>query len=183
MTIVFVDTETTGLDPDRHSMWELALIRRDTDGDHEFHWQFAVDVAAADAAALRISKFYDRNQVLDEPIVQLKPVAAAGWGTGKLARYVAHLLDGATLVGAVPSFDASFIERWLRKNGQCPTWHHRLRCVESLTAGHLGNPDVGGLAGCCKALGVAQEDEHTALGDARAARDVWDHIFPAAVAS
>ena len=177
--IVFLDIETTGLDPDRHSMWELALIARDDDGDHEYHWQLPVDLATADAAALRISRYYDRCQTLGGEILQLEPVAATGETVTKLARLVAHILDGATLVGAVPSFDAGFIEKWLRTNGSCPTWHHRLRCVETLTAGHLRNPKIGGLAHCCQALSITQEGEHTALGDARAARDIWDHIVGA----
>jgi DNA polymerase III epsilon subunit-like protein len=166
MSLAFIDIETTGLDPDRHLMWELAIIRRTAEVDSEFVWQFGVDLSQADSAAFRISHFYDRfGNIVGE------------YRVAEVARMVAKLLDGVTLIGAVPSFDAGFIGPWLRANGQCPTWHHRLRCVETLTAGHLRNPDLGGLAGCCKALGIEQSGEHTALGDARAARDVWDHVM------
>ena len=76
------------------------------------------------------------------------------------------------LVGAVPNFDADRIAHQLGVTG----WSHRLRCVETLTAGHLGR-EVGGLGACCKALGIEHRDPHTALGDVRAARDIWDHII------
>ena len=38
--VCFVDTETTGLDPDRHPIWEVALI---TPNGDEHVWQFAVE--------------------------------------------------------------------------------------------------------------------------------------------
>lgn len=166
MKLVFVDTETTGLDPDRHHIWELAIIVRGDDGDTEHVLQLPADLSTADPAALRIGRFYDRHQWPE-----------TGEGVREAAAMAARMLDGATLIGAVPSFDAAFVDRWLRTNGQCPTWHHRLRCVETLTAAHLHRPDLGGLAECCEALGIVNAAEHTALGDARAARDIWDAVM------
>lgn len=186
MTVAFIDCETTGLDSARHEMWELAIILRRSKDDVEYLWQFRTDLSTADPAALRIGRYYERYRVQDligtfgVEAMQLSGPGAGPGGTGgrqeDTAAQIAWLLDGATLVGAVPSFDAAFLDRWLRRHGQCPTWHHRLRCVETLTAGHLRNPAIGGLKDCCSALGIVQEGEHTALGDARAARDIWDHI-------
>lgn len=55
-------------------------------------------------------------------------------------------------------------------------WSHRLRCVETLTAGHLGR-EIGGLSDCAAALGIDTPAAHTALGDARTARAIWDAIL------
>jgi DNA polymerase III epsilon subunit-like protein len=47
-----------------------------------------------------------------------------------------------------------------------------------LTAGHLGR-EVGGLAACAEALGIEfpEQEQHTALGDARVALAIYDKIL------
>ena len=55
---VFIDTETTGLDPDRHAIWEVALITPD---GNEHVWQFPVDEMSADPFALDIGRYWDRR--------------------------------------------------------------------------------------------------------------------------
>ncbi|WP_267595513.1 hypothetical protein [Carbonactinospora thermoautotrophica] len=37
--LVFIDVETTGLEPDRHGVWEIGAIVRTEDGDHEYLWE------------------------------------------------------------------------------------------------------------------------------------------------
>lgn len=56
--VAFVDTETTGLDPDRHKIWEVALI---TPNGDEHVWQFPIDEMAADPAALDIGRYWERH--------------------------------------------------------------------------------------------------------------------------
>lgn len=56
--VCFVDTETTGLDPDRHQIWEVALILPDGAG---YVWQLPVDLARADPIALNIGRFHERR--------------------------------------------------------------------------------------------------------------------------
>lgn len=164
--IVFVDVETTGLDPDRHHIWEIAVILRDPDTeDAEHHWMVRADLETADPASLRIGRYYERTR---------------GWGRMEEPEYVAGtlapMLDGAYLAGAVPSFDAAFLARFLRRHGQCPTWHHRLICVETMAATVLDLPVPLGLTDSADALGVPLDTSvtHTALGDARLARGVYD---------
>ena len=49
MRLAFVDCETTGVDPERHEMWELAIVTvAPWDDDHEpgeWTWQLPVDLA------------------------------------------------------------------------------------------------------------------------------------------
>ncbi len=96
---------------------------------------------------------------------------------------------GVHLVGAVPNFDADVLGTRMRANGICPAWHYHLVDVEALAAGYLASM-AAGLANIdplqlpwnsdalSAALGIAvsDEDRHTALGDARWARAIYDAV-------
>ncbi len=62
--IVFIDTETTSLRPDRRA-WEVGLIRREPGRpDAEHRWLIAaddLDLGNADSFALGVGRFYDRH--------------------------------------------------------------------------------------------------------------------------
>lgn len=157
MTVVIVDLETTGLDPDRHHIWEVAVIVRDHRTPHydgEWHYMMRPNLSAADPAALRVGRYYERApKVLADPLVQAyvldRPFTAhAHTPSGPVARMavaarLAMLLDDAALVGCNPTFDAAFLSRFLRAHGQSPTWHHRLVDVYSLAAGYLAGTRDG----------------------------------------
>jgi len=182
--LAFVDTETTGLDPDLHEIWEVGLILRDTNGiDGEHTWQLPVDLGRADPIALNIGQFHERRE---EPMPFVRD----------FARVFADLTRGAHLVGAVISFDEERLRRLLRANGECPMWHYHLVDVEALAAGYLAcryrglspdgpHDDRHALARppwdsnrLSLAVGVNPEqfDRHTALGDARWARAIYDAV-------
>lgn len=70
MKLCFVDTETTGLDAERHEIWEIGMIVREplepnTDTNEyletEYVWQLPVDLTLADPIALNIGRFHDRR--------------------------------------------------------------------------------------------------------------------------
>jgi DNA polymerase III epsilon subunit-like protein len=135
--LTFVDLETTGLDPSRHEAWEIGLIVREdaSTTDTEYLWRIKPDLTKADPTGLRIGRFYERTAGL-HPALSRKP--GDKWADpAKTAEELARLLDGAHMVGAVPSFDAAFLERFLRRYGQAPTWHYHLVDVEALAAGYL----------------------------------------------
>lgn len=202
--LAFVDTETTGLDADRHEIWEVGLILRDSEGvEVERCWQLPVDLGRADPMALTIGGFYNRRW---------KPVGEDEWdgrgwatkeGNGRtdgqqtsldtFTAEFAQLTHGAHLVGAVISFDEERLRKLLRKNEACPGWHYHLVDVEALAAGFLmGLPDDDPRAtewgtseppwdsgALSSALGVDPDgfDKHTALGDARWAKAIYDAVM------
>jgi DNA polymerase III epsilon subunit-like protein len=185
--LAFVDTETTGLDPERHEVWEAALILRADDGtETEREWQLPVDLGRADAIALQVGHYYERFD---------KNHAPFGSTTREFAHEFAELTHGAHLVGAVPSFDDAFLKRLLRANGACPGWHYHLVDVEALALGYLAGQgeNRGPLAlhppwksdDLTRALGINPEafEKHTALGDARWARAIYDHVMSGAEAT
>jgi DNA polymerase-3 subunit epsilon len=156
---IFIDCETSGLDPSRHEVWEIAAVEED---GTEHIWRVEPDLTFAEPGALRINGYYDRTAAIvewDQP----EDVAGA----------IAYLTADKILAGAVPSFDAGFLELFLRANGYCPAWSHRLLCVETYAAGRLGALPVS-LSDTARALGIPIPDgRHSALVDARLARDVY----------
>lgn len=160
--IAFVDTETTGLDPDRHEVWEVALLVYDTEAQEVTFrgwWHLPVDLGRADSVALRIGRYHERYT---EPT----PLA-------EFAADFAELTRGAHLAGAVVSFDEERLRKLLRANGACPEWHYHLIDVEAVAIGALvargqqfalpwKSDDLTAALG----VTISEEDRHTAYGDA-----------------
>lgn len=190
--IVFVDTETTSLRPDRRA-WDIGLIVRDpVDGvderhiDSEHSWFIDVDDldrGNADLTSLRIGRFYDRHPDV-RPIAEVNPFDACV--TEAYAMLQVELLTrGAILVGAVPNFDAEVLAARMRANGICPSWHYHLVDVETLAAGHRGFRPPWGFDTILAAYGLEYDEaaRHTAIGDARMARDLYDAVLGTAPAA
>lgn len=158
--ICFVDTETTGLDPDRHEIWEVAAIRYNPGTDEVLDaarlWQLPVDLGRADSVALKIGRFHERR-LLSGFLTDLV----------RFARSFAEYTRGAHLAGAVVSFDEERLRRLLRRNGACPEWHYHLVDVEALVAGALKVAPPWKSDDLSSAIGVdpTKFDRHTAMGD------------------
>jgi hypothetical protein len=134
--LCFIDTETTGLHPDRRA-WEIAVIRRDDSGERETLLQILdVDLSNAEPKGLQVGGFYERHQ-------QYAPRSAWSDGAAEMvteyqaARIVERLTRGAHLVGAVPDFDARTLDPMLRRHGRIPAWHYHLVDVEAMAVGWL----------------------------------------------
>lgn len=164
MKLAFVDLETTGLDPEVHEPWEVALKtfvldpeagtldRRDTYTAFPVH-----SLATASSDALRLTSYYDRVRRDDTVFT----------ATEEVAHEVAVRTAGHHLVGAVPSFDAAFLNRMLRDNGLAPAWHYHLMDVEAIAVGATGWRGPWKSDDLSKRLGVDPErfPRHTAMGD------------------
>lgn len=157
MTYAWIDTETTGLDPDFHEIWEVGLILWESDNGHtgpgvtsmrkprELAWQLPVDLGRADPMSLAFNRFHERR---DERFRQ-----EGGWGAPivyptegpstteqALDVWCAEFTDltrGAHVLGMVPSFDTDRLWRLLRRNGACPMWHYQPVDVEAVAAGFI----------------------------------------------
>lgn len=196
--VVFVDTETTGLGPDRVP-WEIAVIRRDPDTGSEtaYRWFLPLtDVSAVDGFALRVGRFWDRH-----PYGRHLSGKAGKGGAWHLevsdpelvAGQLMQLTHGATWVGANPAFDAQLVELLLRKHGMQPTWDYHLIDTTVLALGFLHSQAGFGVVErpgvpyrsqqLTELLGVeptSEDERHTALGDARWCQRLYDRITGAA---
>lgn len=193
--LAFVDTETFGLDPAKHAMWELAVIRRENGIDTEHLWQirpYPSELRDADPEALDINGYTDRFALPDDyQVGEMLHACGAPHPVKRdeLRSDLGTLLDGAVLVGSNPDFDASFLHVFL----DAKPWHYRTVDIATLAAGcvhgasdatqYPGSDAVPAVPfssrGLSRAVGVeppAAGVAHTALGDARWARDVYDAV-------
>ena len=174
--LCFIDTETTGVHPDRR-VWEVAAIRRDDDGQRETSIFVDVDLSAADPFGLRIGRFYERHPFFGDSSETVLTEAAA-------AHEVERWTRGAHLVGAVPSFDAGCLDPMMRRHRLIPAWHYHLIDVEAMAVGYLAalrdafDPappwKSDDLSRWCDVEPPGDEERHTALGDARWAMRWYD---------
>jgi DNA polymerase III epsilon subunit-like protein len=183
--LVFIDVETTGLDPERAELWEVgAIVRHEaTPQAHQveksYHWFLSPQhLETATPEALAIGGYYERHPYGDnfasDGLVQLQEIA----NPHDFSRDFERLTRGATLVGANVRFDERFLNDYLRRYHRVPGWFFRMIDVEALTQGYMGLERPTGLAKCANLLEIPNEyDAHTALDDAKLARDVYDAVI------
>lgn len=165
MTVLcFIDTETTGLDARIHQPYEVCIWREDEDAPRTLELPHTLDLA--DGAALRIGNYWDRVQ--------------SPWGIESsrvaVVRELVRHLQGVTLVGSNPAFDAAMLTRVIG----APVWHHRLINVAEGGMWVFGWDRPKGLADVaneCRDRGYdIPEPDHTAEGDVRATRAVYEAL-------
>lgn len=200
--ICFMDTETDGVHPDR-KVWEIAIIRRDDEGDRRFHAFVDIDLDTADPFGLKIGGFYERHPYgkwMTEPfgpgtkptwMCSRDPETQADTWIGNFmpqraaALQVARWTHGAHIVGAVPNFDTEVLGSMLRDHGLIPAWHYHLIDVENIARGWLlgrgatlnwAATKSDDLSRQCGVEPPSEDDRHTAMGDAEWCMRWWDKL-------
>ena len=185
--VAFVDCETLGLDPRRHPIWEVAVITPDgTEHLWQVKWSRAV-LDNADPVALEINGFEDRYGETDVPFIS----------PHESAELFASLVDGLHLAGAVVSFDEERLRGMHdlllgRPEGKYP-WSYHVIDVEALAIGFLAGKQAALPLSkmlvvappwksdeLTEALGleaVSDAERHTALGDARWAKRIYEAVM------
>lgn len=198
--LVFLDTETDGVHPDRKA-WEVAMVRRSEYGQFETQFFVDIDLMTADPFGLKVGRFYDRHPLGR----QISAASSNDWSTSeawegedwqarvlpeaRAAMRIARWTHGAHIVGAVPNFDTETLAPLLRRHGLCPSWHYHLIDVEALAVGWLAargeTPTLpwksDNVSGVCGVEPPSEEERHTAMGDALWAMRLYDRIVGADV--
>lgn len=161
MTLVFIDTETTGLDPSIHDAYEVAWAVDDGPVKRAV-LPHALDTA--DEVALNIGRYHARG------------IAKEAVADGLTLAELKADLRGAYLVGSNPGFDAGFLKKLFGE----AVWSHRMIDVSQGGYWVLGFDSPKGLAGTIERLNdmgcdIPQQD-HTAVGDVTVTRMVFERL-------
>lgn len=170
-TRIFVDTETTGLDPDIHELLEVAILRETILPPYNRPGKLTV-------------QWCRKIRPLHPEIFEPEAYAANGytpeaWADAvpfeDVAAEIVELLMHGTLIGHNPKFDVAFITAALKRVGIKAKLPHR--SIDTTTAAYL----AWGLDGKLKLsldnlrtyLGITVKDGHRALKDALDCRQVF----------
>ena len=189
--LAFIDTETTGLDPVLNPIWDIAVILPDGPHEGEHCWQVRLPldlpVVGDDDEPPSVPYMTEwvlentgfRDRYADPSVVMDNP--------GRAIERFAELVDGRHLVGAVPSFDEERLRAMYMEHVGVTTrmpWHYHLIDVEALAVGFcaargyfLDLPWDSQELGASLGVDPTPESErHTALGDARWARRMYEAV-------
>lgn len=164
--IAFVDIETTGLDPTRHDILEVAVVRVDPDALIVLEEKSVLvqpeRLADADPEALAVCGY--------SPSVWSRALPLK-WAL----RAIAPLLDGALIAGHNVGFDWSFLEAAFRRAGlPLPRVDYHRLDTASLAWLLNANDEVDSVSldAVCAHFGIERPRPHRALADARCAHQV-----------
>lgn len=186
MSLVFVDIETTGLNPRRDAVTQLAAIAVDYEMSvaEEFEVKVWFNWKAVPKDTLQISRFDAATWQRDA----VRPKAAARMFGAFLRRHASVTVQGrrgryavARLAAHNAAFDGEFLSRWYRRLGVFLPAHPRTLCTLQralwLFEEHveLGAPPDFKLLTLCEHFGVelAECDAHDALADVRATVELY----------
>jgi DNA polymerase III epsilon subunit-like protein len=156
MSLLFLDTETGGLDPQKHELIEVAWAGE----DEKIHsLVLPHDPELVDPFAAEVNRYHERG--LDD---------MRNWCSERRAHELSEALEGATLVGANIGFDEAFLTAAGFKG-----WHYRKLDLEALALGYIGYvkkdgvqrvPGLKDITDALRGYGVQiPEPDHTAAGD------------------
>ena len=169
MPLIFLDTETTGLDPQMgHEIIEIAMITRYSNGKEEvFHTKIKPQrIAAAHPKALEVNGYNE-----------------ADWkGAMKMEQAIVEIskrLQYGMIVGYNPYFDWGMIKAAMKEYGIHPSW--RVRCLDCMVLAYEHLRPSGlrylSLDAVRDFLKWDKTGAHSALKDARDCQKLWDMII------
>jgi oligoribonuclease (3'-5' exoribonuclease) len=159
--LIFLDTETTGLEYDKHEIWEMAVAVND--GPVTTHI-VVHSLKTADPVALDMNGYFRRHPTgarSEGPMVDLE---------------LREVLKGHTIVCANPTFDR--IMMWMRWREE--PYHYRSIDVESMALAVLGYDRPRGLKTIfedLREMGYSiTAPDHTAYNDVVSLRECYNAL-------
>lgn len=167
-TVVFLDVETTGLDPHTHEIVEIAVVA--LDGSVVLDTKVKpVNLETATEEALKINGYADHPEWWENAPT-----------FDEIKDKVREALEHKIVVGQNPQFDRNFVVAALERCGVEKAYRKvRRHTIDTITLAweHLApcGLDKMNLGAECEFLGIEldREERHGALPDAQAARTVY----------
>jgi DNA polymerase-3 subunit epsilon len=182
MKVLWIDTETTGLEPGKHGIVQLAMI---IEIDHQVAEEqtFAMNPVGKERSpeAMAIHGITEETLATYEPATEVKPKIAALWN-----KYVSKYdrADKFTVGGYNVDFDVNHLEALWKECGDTyfrsyigPGSIDPFKALPLLEyAGLIDHLPSKKLADVALALGVELSDAHDAASDIRATREIAHKI-------
>ena len=163
---IAIDTETTGLEPGKAWIVEIAAVR--LAGGH-------LDAAASLQSRVRppipIPAVATHVHGIDDAAVSRAPTFADVWPE------VSAFIGGSVVIGHAVGFDLAVIEQELKRAGIAWT---RPRTLDTRLLAEVAAPDLAdySLDAVAAWLGVEPADRHSAKGDAATTAQVFGALLP-----
>ena len=176
--LVFVDVETTGLDPDIQEVIQIGCVvvsqEWSADGKPEFKMieEFElkikpINIAVADKVALRINGYNETDWVFAYDLKQAMEI---------FAKKTADCI----MIGHNVCFDFMFIDKAFKKSGVENKMHYHKLDTISIAFAKLhseGDADRFSLNFLCEYFKIENKKAHTALSDSRATFEVYKKLM------
>jgi DNA polymerase III epsilon subunit-like protein len=157
-----IDVETTGLDPERERVLELAIVRADAQGRPIDQW---------------VTRFHPDGPVRATHIHGITDADVAGAPRfADLALSIGTALQGLVLVAHNAEFDLAFLQAEFAR-ASLPMPQVSTYCTLQGSTVYLPHLRRRTLGECCAALGVTHQQAHSALGDAYAAAGLLERYL------
>lgn len=167
--LAFVDIESTGLNPDKHEIIEIAvLIYNQEKNEVEKEWETKITpyhIETADNKALQISGY------INNPNIYRTNLKSA------LIKFNS-IVKGCIIVGQNISFDLRFISKNMEEANIKPSYDLRYLDLMSLSWFHVKDTDIKGISleKLCNHFGILNVGAHSALIDCRRTFGVYQKI-------
>lgn len=166
LPFAILDCETTGLDSKKNRILELSVIHWDLISGTKNEWVQRFNPQGSVGAT-------EIHGITDDDVSEM-PIFT------ELAQDIVKMLQGNVLVAHNAKFDLAFLRYELDRSGWKMPYVNGF-CTLQESKYFLPHLDRRRLIDCCDAIGVNLEGAHSALGDARATRDLLSYYIDMSV--
>ena len=178
LDLVFVDTETTGLDANQHEIIEIGLVRVKQEWSVGEKPKFTfISEWSAKIKPLHL-------ELADPKALLINGYTPNGWTDAISASDAITLFsektNGAIMVAHNVAFDAGFIDNYFKTYGIKNKMHYsRLDTISMAYIALQNNPALNGLSlpELCNYFDITNEHAHSALSDARADFELFKKLM------
>ena len=179
--LLFVDTETGGLDPEKYSLLTVGLVAWDRESGIIDAKELSIkhDCYSITKSAERINKLSSINMNNTKPenprtiIKEIDLFCCNNLGE-----------DAATIAGHNVGFDVAFLKQFYKENHASFSKRFSHRTVDTHAIlfylwclGKIENMESFSSAKAFKYFGIEVQDRHSALGDAIATAELFQHLI------